>query len=77
MSAVSVGSAVRMVLCGDVMTGRGIDQILPFPGDPVIYEPYLRSAKDYVRLAEERNGVIPKPVNFSYIGVMLFSSLIG
>jgi len=67
MSAVSVGSAVRMVLCGDVMTGRGIDQILPFPGDPVIYEPYLRSAKDYVRLAEERNGVIPKPVNFSYI----------
>jgi poly-gamma-glutamate capsule biosynthesis protein CapA/YwtB (metallophosphatase superfamily) len=67
MSAVSAGSAVRMFLCGDLMTGRGIDQILPFPGDPVIYEPYLRSAKDYVRLAEERNGVIPKPVNFSYV----------
>jgi poly-gamma-glutamate capsule biosynthesis protein CapA/YwtB (metallophosphatase superfamily) len=67
MSAASTGSAVRMFLCGDVMTGRGIDQILPFPGDPAIYEPYLRNAKDYVQLAEERNGVIPKPVNFSYI----------
>jgi poly-gamma-glutamate capsule biosynthesis protein CapA/YwtB (metallophosphatase superfamily) len=67
MSAGLAGSAVRMFLCGDVMTGRGIDQILPFPGDPAIYEPYLRNAKDYVRLAEERNGVIPKPLNFSYV----------
>jgi poly-gamma-glutamate capsule biosynthesis protein CapA/YwtB (metallophosphatase superfamily) len=67
MSADSAGSAVKIFLCGDVMTGRGIDQILPFPGDPAIYEPYLRNAKDYVQLAEERNGVIPKLVNFSYI----------
>jgi poly-gamma-glutamate capsule biosynthesis protein CapA/YwtB (metallophosphatase superfamily) len=67
MSAGLAGSAVRMFLCGDVMTGRGIDQILPFPGDSAIYEPYLRNAKDYVRLAEERNGVIHKPVNFSYV----------
>jgi len=28
------GDLVTMFLCGDVMTGRGVDQILPHPGDP-------------------------------------------
>lgn len=60
-------SAIRIFMCGDVMTGRGVDQILPYPSNPVIHEPYLKNAKDYVRLAEEKNGTIPKPVNFSYI----------
>ena len=32
---------VTLFLCGDVMTGRGIDQILAFPGDPEIREPYV------------------------------------
>lgn len=27
---------VTVFLCGDVMTGRGIDQILPHPSDPRI-----------------------------------------
>ena len=27
---------VTLFLCGDVMPGRGIDQILAHPGDPVI-----------------------------------------
>jgi len=58
---------VMLSLCGDVMTGRGIDQILPFPGDPEIREPYARSATRYVRLAEAANGPIPAPVPFSYI----------
>ena len=49
------------------MTGRGIDQILPYPSNPVIYEPYVKDAREYVRLAEEKNGVISKPVNFDYI----------
>jgi poly-gamma-glutamate capsule biosynthesis protein CapA/YwtB (metallophosphatase superfamily) len=49
------------------MTGRGIDQILPHPGDPLIHEPYVRDAYRYVNLAEERNGLIPDPVGFSYI----------
>jgi len=58
---------ITLFLCGDVMTGRGIDQVLPYPSNPQIYEPYMTSAKGYVRLAEEVNGPIPKPVDFSYI----------
>lgn len=58
---------VTLFLCGDVMTGRGIDQILAFPGDPEIREPYARSATHYVQLAEAANGPIPAPVSFSYI----------
>jgi len=58
---------MKLFLCGDVMTGRGIDQILPHPSDPQLYEPYVRSALGYVRLAEEVNGPIPRPVDFSYI----------
>lgn len=58
---------VTLFLCGDVMTGRGIDQVLPYHSDPRIYEPYMTSAQGYVRLAEEANGPIPKPVDFSYI----------
>jgi poly-gamma-glutamate capsule biosynthesis protein CapA/YwtB (metallophosphatase superfamily) len=49
------------------MTGRGVDQVLPHPGDPRIHEPAARSAELYVRLAESANGPIPRPVSFSYI----------
>ena len=58
---------VTLFLCGDVMTGRGIDQILPQPCDPAIHEPYMDSALGYVQLAEEANGPIPRPVDVSYI----------
>src|SRR5882757_1479374 len=50
----------RLFLCGDVMTGRGIDQILPHPCDPLLHESYVKSARDYIRLAEQVNGRIPK-----------------
>jgi len=60
-------NVVTIFMCGDVMTGRGIDQVLPYPGDPVIYEPFLRMATGYVKLAEAVNGPIAKPVDFSYI----------
>jgi poly-gamma-glutamate synthesis protein (capsule biosynthesis protein) len=59
--------AVTIFLCGDVMTGRGIDQILPHPSDPVLYEPAVRDARTYVRLAEERTGRLKAPVAFDYI----------
>jgi poly-gamma-glutamate synthesis protein (capsule biosynthesis protein) len=58
---------ITMFLCGDVMTGRGIDQVLPHPGDPRIYESYMRSARGYVELAEKVNGPVRKPVEFSYL----------
>jgi poly-gamma-glutamate capsule biosynthesis protein CapA/YwtB (metallophosphatase superfamily) len=58
---------IIVFLCGDVMTGRGIDQILPHPSDPAIYEPSLKSATGYVELAEAATGPIPRPVDFAYI----------
>jgi poly-gamma-glutamate synthesis protein (capsule biosynthesis protein) len=58
---------ITLFLCGDVMTGRGIDQVLPHPGDPRIHEPTLGSAVAYVRLAEEASGTIPRPVGFDYV----------
>jgi poly-gamma-glutamate synthesis protein (capsule biosynthesis protein) len=58
---------ITLFLCGDVMTGRGIDQVLPHPGNPQLYEPYMTSAKGYVKLAEEASGPIPKMVDFAYI----------
>jgi poly-gamma-glutamate synthesis protein (capsule biosynthesis protein) len=58
---------MRLFLCGDVMTGRGIDQALPHPVDPILYEPYVRDAREYVALAEKANGPIPRPLSFDYI----------
>lgn len=49
------------------MTGRGIDQILPAPVDPALYEPYMDSALDYVTLAEQASGPIPRKVPPEYI----------
>ena len=58
---------MTLFLCGDVMTGRGVDQILPHPSDPQIFEPYVQDAREYVELAESRNGPIARPVSPSYI----------
>jgi poly-gamma-glutamate synthesis protein (capsule biosynthesis protein) len=64
---VGTGRSVTLLLCGDIMPGRGVDQTLPYPCAPVLYEPYVRDARRYVELAEAANGPIPKPVEFSYI----------
>ena len=58
---------VKIFMCGDVMTGRGIDQVLPNPSDPLIHESYMKSAAGYVKLAEQANGPIQQPVGFAYI----------
>ena len=52
---------VTLFLCGDVMTGRGIDQVLPHRSDPRLFEPVVRSATEYVKLAEQEHGPIPSP----------------
>jgi poly-gamma-glutamate synthesis protein (capsule biosynthesis protein) len=49
------------------MAGRGIDQILPHPSDPILYEPFMKSALGYVEIAEKATGFIPKPVDFAYV----------
>lgn len=59
--------SVRLFLCGDVMTGRGVDQVLPHPGDPTLYEPAIRDAREYVALAETANGPVNRPVDFDYV----------
>jgi poly-gamma-glutamate synthesis protein (capsule biosynthesis protein) len=45
------------------MTGRGIDQALPHPCDPILYEDFVRDARDYVRLAETASGPIARPLD--------------
>ena len=49
------------------MLGRGVDQILPTPSKPQLFEPVVRSALEYVRLAEKHHGTIPRPVTFEYV----------
>lgn len=61
------GVGLKIFFCGDVMTGRGIDQILRHPSDPRLYEGYVRDARDYVKLAERANGPIPRQVAPEYI----------
>lgn len=58
---------ITLFLCGDVMTGRGIDQILPHPGSPELHEAYVTDARDYVHLAERINGHIAEPRGFGYV----------
>lgn len=58
---------LTLFLCGDVMTGRGIDQIMSRPCDPQLYESYVRDARQYAALAEALNGRIDYPVNGAYI----------
>jgi poly-gamma-glutamate capsule biosynthesis protein CapA/YwtB (metallophosphatase superfamily) len=62
----AVSPNLKLFLSGDVMTGRGIDQVLPWPCDPVLYEPYVSSAERYVDLAEDANGPLPRPVDVLY-----------
>src|SRR5271166_5045835 len=57
---------VKVMMGGDVMLGRGVDQILPHPGEPELREPYVRDARGYVRLAERVNGLIARPVDWAW-----------
>jgi len=58
---------VKLFLCGDVMTGRGIDQILGAPCNPALCEPWVKDARDYVALAERANGPIPRGAPPGYV----------
>ena len=60
------GGLVTLFLCGEVMLGRGVDQVLPHPGDPRLREGSVRDARAYVRLAERAHGPITRPAGFSW-----------
>ncbi|PWI05347.1 hypothetical protein DIZ27_39875 [Streptomyces sp. NWU339] len=60
------GDVVTLFVCGDVMLGRGVDQILARPGDPVLRETCVTDARAYVRMAESVNGPVPAPVSPSW-----------
>jgi poly-gamma-glutamate synthesis protein (capsule biosynthesis protein) len=60
-------AAITLFLCGDVMIGRGIDQILPQHCEPQLFEPYMRSALGYVEIAERACGKLPRAVGFDYV----------
>lgn len=66
-SSPAADATLLIFLCGDVMPGRGIDQVLPRPCSPELHESGAGSALDYVRLAERANGPIPFPVDLSYV----------
>ena len=59
-----------IVLCltGDVMTGRGVDQILPSAGDPRLWERYVDDARTYVELAKAAAAFGPPVVGFDLAG---------
>jgi poly-gamma-glutamate synthesis protein (capsule biosynthesis protein) len=59
--------AITLLLCGDVMTGRGIDQALPHPSHVRLYEPAVDDAAVYVELAEQAHGYIRRPVAYDYV----------
>jgi poly-gamma-glutamate synthesis protein (capsule biosynthesis protein) len=59
--------SVRLFLCGDVMTGRGVDQIMAHPSDPALYEGGVASALGYVRLAEAVSGDIARRAPPNYV----------
>lgn len=58
---------ITLFLAGDVMTGRGIDQILTRPSAPELHEPYVTDAREYIRLAEQVSGPVPRGVAPDYI----------
>lgn len=59
--------SILLFLGGDVMTGRGIDQVLPHSSPPVLYEPYVKDARDYVRLAARERGALPRPMPYELV----------
>ena len=56
-----------ILLAGDVMTGRGVDQIQQNPGAPELIESYITDARGYVELAEATSGPVAAPVDPAYI----------
>jgi poly-gamma-glutamate capsule biosynthesis protein CapA/YwtB (metallophosphatase superfamily) len=62
------GAGERLLfLAGDVMVGRGIDQLFVERSDPRLFESFVKDARDYVALAAVISGNINIPVPAEYI----------
>lgn len=59
-------NGVTLCFLGDVMLGRGVDQVLPHPGDPELREPYIGDARAYVEMAERASGPVPQPAESTW-----------
>lgn len=66
-ASVLSGRPITLALCGDVMLGRGIDQLLEHPGPHELREAFVTDARDYIGLAEDASGLIPYPVSPDYV----------
>jgi poly-gamma-glutamate capsule biosynthesis protein CapA/YwtB (metallophosphatase superfamily) len=62
-----VRSHMTMLLTGDVMIGRGVDQLFDIHCDPQLFEAWVTDARHYVNLAEAKHGSIPRPVTHAYV----------
>lgn len=56
-----------LFLGGDVMTGRGIDQVLPHSVPSILHENYVKNARAYIELAERKHGPIPDKISYDYL----------
>ncbi|MGV3569730.1 MAG: CapA family protein [Ramlibacter sp.] len=63
----AAADTTTLLLTGDVMVGRGIDQVLAHPAAPGLHEASVQDARDYVHLAERVAGPIPAPVSGRYL----------
>ncbi|WP_240031447.1 CapA family protein [Guyparkeria sp. SCN-R1] len=67
LAPTKLSAELPLLFGGDVMLGRGIDQIMASPSDPVLYEDYVRDAREYVRLAERANGPVARDADADYV----------
>lgn len=62
LSPPAAGAGLTLLLAGDVMIGRGIDQALEPSVDPELHERWIGDARRYLELAERAHGPIPEPL---------------
>ncbi len=58
--------SVELMLCGDLMCGRGVDQLFSTSCDPTLHERHVNDARTYVSMAEQEHGSVPTPVSHRY-----------
>lgn len=60
-------NGIKLALAGDVMVGRGVDQLFEQSNSPELRERYVDDARIYVDLARRAHGSVPAAVSRSYV----------